>query len=35
MHVQPLRALLLYHLYYDARLWAALLTLLGRTTHKR
>jgi len=28
-------ALLLYHLYYDARLWAALLTALGRTTYKR
>ena len=31
----PLQALLLYHLYYDARLWAALRTALGRTTYRR
>jgi len=35
MRIRPLRALLLYHLYYDARLWAALLTAVGRTTRKR
>ena len=32
----PLRAFLLYHLYYDARLWAAALTAAGRSdTHRR
>jgi len=35
MPSRPLHALLLYHVYYDARLWAALLTALGRTTYKR
>jgi GT2 family glycosyltransferase len=32
---RPLRGLLLYHLYYDARLWAALRTVMGRTALRR
>jgi glycosyltransferase involved in cell wall biosynthesis len=32
---RPLRGLLLYHLYYDARLWAALRIAMGRTTLRR